>query len=1063
MKKLLLLLAICFSIQVNAQEWKSLTDSARFYIGQNNNSKAVEFYLLANDALKKDSAVTVTYYMVNNDLADLYTTIGQYAKAEPFFKSALAAIEKAKGKNVEYAATANNLGRVYRFLGRYPESEAFLAEAREIRANILGKQHPDYASTCNNLAALYLDAGYYDTAKALYVEALQIREKVLGKEHVDYAASCNNLAIYYMVTGQHEKAEPLYIEAKRIREKVLGRENPIYAASLNNLGALYLELGRYSKAEPLYIEARQVRKKTLGEKHPDYAASCDNLAILYLNTGQYEKAEPLYLEAMKIREEVLGKNHHDYARSCNNIGLLYRTLGQWEKAEPLLNEARQIWGQALGKEHPEYAKITNNLGAIYMDLGDYKKATQLYEEARLIWIKVLGKEHPEYAKSSNNLASIQYYNGNYDKAEELFIETNTIREKVLGSDHPDLAASLDNLAVVYKDKGDYAKALPLHTRAKEIREKNFGTVHSGYLETCINLGNLYWNTGELDKAYKEYQRAFASQQALVDKIFLFTTEPEKQAYVKKINEYRSYFLSFSKVNRQQSASYPYAVSLAYRNLVLESSKQLRNSFASIKDSSLLSVYHDWISAKEQLAFWYTKPLSQRRGVADLEEKANALEKLLTNASAEFGKQKEVINWEKIKSALKPGEAAIEFTSFQFYNGKRWTDSTYYTSIILRADQAEPQMITLFEQKQLDSLLRYRNTSPGQQLLGFLYKGSQMNASGSLYKLVWEPVEKFLKGINTVYYAPSGSLHKLALSAIPLSNSTVMSDRYRLVQLSTTAGVAREKTISIGTSDKIILYGGVSYNTDSTSMRKASLNHVHTGLASRNLPADLSRDGAAEFLYLSGAEKEVDDVARLAKQKKFNASVVSGAMATEESFKALSLNQSPEVIHLATHGFFFPDPGKNRKDKNPAGASVFKQSDDPLIRSGLALSGANHAWKGRPVPGVEDGILTAYEVSNSSLLDTKLAVLSACETGLGDIQGSEGVYGLQRAFRMAGAEYLLMSLWKVPDAESAEFMQEFYKNIFNSQSISDAFLNAQNFMKNKYRMDPYKWAAWILVK
>ena len=147
----------------------------------------------------------------------------------------------------------------------------------------------------------------------------------------------------------------------------------------------------------------------------------------------------------------------------------------------------------------------------------------------------------------------------------------------------------------------------------------------------------------------------------------------------------------------------------------------------------------------------------------------------------------------------------------------------------------------------------------------------------------------------------------------------------------------------------------------------------------------------------------------------------------------------------------------------AAVMYFRQSDNPLFRSGLLLSGANAAWKGKPIEGVEDGVLTAYEVSNLYLPNTKLVVLSACETGLGDIQGNEGVYGLQRAFKIAGVQNLVMSLWKVPDKETSEFMQEFYKNIFAKQSISDAFYNAQTVMKNKYRNEPYKWAAWILVR
>ncbi|MEO5647866.1 MAG: CHAT domain-containing protein, partial [Chitinophagaceae bacterium] len=199
--------------------------------------------------------------------------------------------------------------------------------------------------------------------------------------------------------------------------------------------------------------------------------------------------------------------------------------------------------------------------------------------------------------------------------------------------------------------------------------------------------------------------------------------------------------------------------------------------------------------------------------------------------------------------------------------------------------------------------------------------------------------------------------------------------------------------------------------------------------------------------------------------KFSISVISGINASEESIKALNGKASPAVLHIATHGFFFPDPkdkdGIHRKFETSG--KVFKQSDNPLFRSGLLLAGANNAWQNKAIEGVEDGILTSYEVSNLYLPNTKLVVLSACETGLGDIQGSEGVYGLQRAFKMAGVQNLIMSLWKVPDAETAEFMQKVYKNLFAGKNIGDAFYHAQTIMKNKYRGNPNKWAAWVLVR
>lgn len=192
---------------------------------------------------------------------------------------------------------------------------------------------------------------------------------------------------------------------------------------------------------------------------------------------------------------------------------------------------------------------------------------------------------------------------------------------------------------------------------------------------------------------------------------------------------------------------------------------------------------------------------------------------------------------------------------------------------------------------------------------------------------------------------------------------------------------------------------------------------------------------------------------------------SGKQATEEAFKKLSGNNSPRVLHIASHGFFFPDPKKqNLNEFGDESQQVFRSSDNPLNRAGLLLAGANRVWKGDTLPvNVEDGILTAYEVSNVSLNNTELVVLSACETGLGDIKGSEGVFGLQRAFKMAGAAYLLMSLWKVPDTETTELMTKFYSTWFSGKTIPEAFHQTQTYMKSKYPNDPYKWAAFVLVE
>lgn len=1062
--------SIIFAVtfHTNAQQWKDYSDSADFYIQQKNNPKAIEYYLMSGELLKKDSAVTLTNFKTNNAIADLYVAIGQYARAEPFYISSKSIIEKIKGKeNAEYATSCNNLGRVYRLLGQYDKSETLLLDAKQIREKIFGKNNADYAATCNNLAILYFEVGQYETARPFYLEAKEIREKVLGKDHIDYAASCNNVAILYATTGHPDLAEPLYIEAKNIREKLLGKEHPFYAASCNNLAVLYRDMGRYDKAEILYIEAKQIRERTLGKEHPDYATSCDNLAILYLDMGQFEKAEPLYLEAKQIRERVLGTGHTDYGRSCNNLAVFYMALGQYENAEPLFIQARNGLESVLGKENPEYAKSCNNLGALYMAMGNYKKAEALYTEAKSIWEKSLGKEHPEYAKSCHNLALIYRNYGQYEKAESFLVEANKVREKALGKEHPDYAQGCDNLAVIYSEMGEFNKAAALHLQAKEIREKALGKEHPDYVESCINLANLDWSLKKFEDAGSIYKEAFSSQQAQIKKIFQFTTEPEKQSYLKKVGEFKDYFLSYSSDKEAKTEpGYAYAVSLANRNLTLSSLTLQRESIYNTNDTALSNAYNNWISVREQLAFWYTKPVGQRKEqVTQLEQKANLLEKQLTRTSEQFRKGQQAVKWQEIQEVLQPNEAAIEFSAYHFFNGKRWTDSIYYIALVLRKNKPEPELVTLFEKRQLDSILTYKGTSAGQHQLSFLYTANNDDAQkSSLYNVIWKPLEKKLEGINTIYFDPAGLLYKIAFAALPVNATQVLSDKYKLIQLNSTASIIDKSMTFVAASDPIFLYGGIQYDVDSTSIKQISLRYSSNVIAARSIPGDLLRDGIADFYYLSGSEKEVKAIGYLASQKKYNkVTVEDGVEANEESVKALFGKNSPAILHVATHGFFFPDSKNTIKDEKIGGAIVFKQSDNPLIRSGLALAGANNAWKGKPVTGVEDGILTAYEVSNMYLPNTKLVVLSACETGLGDIQGSEGVYGLQRAFKIAGVKNLVMSLWKVDDIATSEFMLELYKNIFENQSIEDAFYHAQTRLKNRYRNDPYKWAAWILVR
>ena len=959
-----------------------------------------------------------------NDSAKICSDQKNTDKAAEFYYKAIEELKKDSAITNTYAGVYNKLGILFLRKMEYKKAESLLSEAKRILEIVAVKDDLEYASCCYNLAFLYRNSGQYSKAEPLYLKAKGIRESILGKDNTEYARSCFGLAFLYHSTAEFEKADTLYSEAKQIREKISGKENIDYAQSCNGLANLYCDIGKYEKAEPLYKEARKIIINLQGSESADYATNCNNLAILYKDMGEYKKAEPLYLEAMNLREKRLGKNHPDYAASCNNLANFYKKTNP-EKAELFFSQTRQIWGETLGKKHPTYALSCNNLANLYIDMGQY------------------------------------------DKAESLHLESIKIREQVLGKQHPDYAQSCNSLAALYSDMGQYEKAEPLFFEALRVYQEILGKGNIFYTISCKNIGNLFWIRGNVQKAIDFFTEAINSQNSQIKRTFGFASEAEKYFYLMQLGNLNDKFFSFCfSTSNSKPQAIAYDVSITNRNLILYSSQQLRQAIYNSNDTGLSNKYGTWASVKKQLAFWYTKPITEREDyVNKLEEISDALEKDFMRISSKFKEMENLrqTDWKNIRQNLKSDEAAVEFSEFQYYNGKRWTDSTYYIALVIKKDKPDPGLVKLFERKQLDSILNYRGTSAGQVQLSYLYTKQQDGKNKPLYDLIWKPIEQELAGIKTVYFSPIGSLYKVAFAALPVNNTEVVSDKYQLVQLNTTASVGDKSFTSVSASDKIVLYGGVQYDADSTSIRQAALQYSANDVATRSLPDDLLREGVADFYYLPGTENEVNAISKLAGQNNYAISLSEGLKATEESFKSLTGKNSPAVLHIATHGFFFPDPKNSKKDDKLGGATVFKQSDNPLIRSGLAMAGANNAWKGKPVAGVEDGILTSYEVSNMYLPNTKLVVLSACETGLGDIQGSEGVYGLQRAFKMAGVENLVMSLWKVDDIATSEFMQEFYKNLFAKQTISNAFYKAQTVMKNKYRNDPYKWAAWVLVR
>ena len=862
----------------------------------------------------------------------------------------------------------------------------------------------------------YYNMGNYDKAIEAFVKAKDMFEKTVGKAHDDYGVAVNNLGVLYYSIGDYSRAEQYYLEALAIKERAEGKNNPSYADSLNNLAALYNYMGDINKSEQYYLESKAIRERVQGKDHPSYAESLHNLGYLYVDMGDYKKAEQYFLESKAIREKVLGKDHPVYAVTLCNLGNLYVTLGDYKKAESYLLEAKAVQEKVLGKDHPDYSVTLNNLGDLYRAMGDSKKAEPYILEALGINERVLGKNHPGYATLLINMGMLYYTKADHKKAERYFLESKAIWEKVMGKDHPYYALSLDFLSINYLSNKKYDQAVKSKTEANLLMVKN---INRNFAFLSEQQRNFYWNANS-----NSFELTYS-------------------------------FSHFKPVPANNILSYDNA--LFSKGLLLRTTNAVRDAIYSSGDKKLIDQYEELGRLRQQIGALQQSG-DKDEYVKSLETQADALDKSLTQASAVFKEFQADLNldWKDVQKSLLEKEAAIEFVSFRLFD-KGWSKKTMYAALVLKPGMKAPVWIPLCEENVLAGFFEKTKGKNPLEQTQILYD----EYGNDLYKTIWQPLEKTLKGVTVIYYSPSGLLHKIAFNALPVTGNTRLMDKYDLHLVSSTREVVSRKNKKSEAPRTAVVYGGIFYDANESSMKQAARGYKAPATQTRGL----SLGSATELAwgYLAATVPESEEIRGLFTQNKTTAELFSGNNGNEESFKALS-GKKIAVIHLATHGFFIEDIEKNYEDRERLERlGGQKALENPLLRSGLILAGANNSWTGKPVAGVEDGILFADEVARMNLLGTDLVVMSACETGLGTVNNGEGVFGLQRAFKLAGVNTLIMSLWSVSDDATSILMRVFYQAWLSGKSKQDALKEAQKTLRGMPQYaSPFYWAAFVMM-
>ena len=1065
MKKLILLIIIFFSQDIMSWGqsdtlsyesimgyYKSKTNMIEFYQMAGNTDKVSELTKEMHNyihALRDNYGKGYFYYLLsiayyNNE--DYENAVEYGDRANNIFRNIFGSIHSV------YATSLLHLAYCYSSSGNYSEAIKLGTEAMEIKKNIFGTNNLDYARSLNSLANFYSFLYNYSEAIRLDTEAMEIRKELLGTDNLDYVESLNNLALDYSYLGNYSEAIRLGTEGMKILKKIVGMTHPYYTTSLNNLALHYSHLGNYSEAIRLDTEAMEIRKELLGTENLDYAESLNNLSSDYSDIGNYSEAIRLGTEAMEIRKKMLGSANLDYARTLGNLASYYCKLRFYPEAIRIGTEAMEIIKKVLGTEHPDYALSLSNISLYNSYIGNYSEAIRLGTEAMEIRKKILGENHPDYSASINNLSIFNYRIGNIQEAIRLGLEGVELNKRSLGSEHPNYVMSVNNLALLYSFNGNYQEAMRLGSEAIQLSKKIFGSNHPDYASFLKNHSGIFYNQGDYSKAFDLMASYMSiSQEYLINSFSNLSSKLRESLWSKKYSfGFNNYLPSivFKHQTGETVCELYDKTAIFSKGILLNSSIGMRKLIFESGDSILIAKYDALEVNKRIYDKQFEKPIKER--ILDID----SLHSVILQQEMELAHDSKVygdfarnfrINWKDIQQRLGSEDVAIEFLEFPLYG----TDSIMYVALTLRSEYDTPHITTLFEIQQLKSISEDN-----------YYTGT------TLYNLIWKSIEKELEGVRNIYFSPSGELHRIGIEFIPVTLTENICDKYNLHRVSSTRQLAYIQDEMIG--EKSVLYGGLKYETTTSdanttpSLReeKRSFSYIpHANVDSLNL--------RGAYKYLPGTKEEVDHIVTNLRLHSVPYIYYSDTNGTEESFKDLD-GMKPKTLHIATHGFYLSE--EDAKRKNFASPILLDNDqthneDKPMTRSGLLLSGCSRALNHENIPdGIEDGILTADEISKLDLRGLDLVVLSACQTGLGDITSGEGVFGLQRGFKNAGAKTIIMSLWKVSDIATQHLMTSFYNHYLSGMPKEQSFRMAQKELREMIGPGQNKpdWAAFVML-
>ena len=850
----------------------------------------------------------------------------------------------------------------------------------------------------------------------------------------------------------------------------------------------FIQKRKFDAAEKLnkqFMERLQSQKQTYTN---EYASALMFQGVILENQNKIEEAEKAFLQAISLLKDISKQENADLAKAYIKVGFFYNVQAYFGNAEYHLIKGIELGNRTFEPGEKILIQAHNCIAWVYSQLNNVEKSVFHSKEAALLAKKYLGEKDYEYEGALNNLcnnyfkispdSSLKYCkkcleyrkqkyglnNGNtglgYNNMAVKLIELGqfsraglyldsciTIYEKKLPSKHKNFEWAYINKSNIASETGNYQQHLKFLKLAVDIINHNYGLNTQFSWVSRFDLGTAYFLADSLQQAYTTYKRALPKLLEIFEGHVPYLSEKEFEDFY---DRYKISFESFKwfALNYQTRAPIVrgdwYNFAIRYKGLLLNNSGKWRKMLKNSGDTRLLLKYQEWEDLKLEIESLKSLGSSKvDRKIDSLNMVSEVIEKELRGRSELFAKatEKKVVDWKEIQAKLKPGEAALEMLRvMKFGHSKVFIDSSgperklykpvsqvdtfQYVALIIKPGLQHPEIVMIKNGNELEGplLAKYR--------FSIRYRVEETNSYGSY----WADIQRKLSGVKKLYFSPDGVYHLINLNTLlnPKTRKYVMDEID--IQLTTSTRFLLEKGVSDDLNQTAILVGNPDFklrlSPTKSLKQKSQLLAENSGKVRSFNPVELP-----------GTHEEVKKIAEFLDGKGWQIQVFEQNLATLEKLRNIF---KPKVLHIATHGFFVDTSTKN---------------NNAMLNSGLLLagSGSNSTFENSS----NEGILTARTAMNLNLDNTDLVVLSACETGLGKLANGEGVFGLQRAFKIAGAKTLVMSLWKVADNQTQELMVAFYRNWVAGLGKRQAFFKAQKEIKAKYP-DPYFWGAFVMV-